>query len=198
LARLRLKGALDRRLLRALSRFRKIFPAHGGDVMHHLMTLYFAAGYFAFSRADSGRGMLASAWNWIRMRLVPGRDYGLSIDWADEPAPRSPQASNARDTNAYFLMLGALPRLASLGIVDQDESGTIAEALLSHIGSNLMSAPGRFPCVTPHEAPPELVSNFLPMFEQSVAWKGSLMADVILAQHDAAVGGGGYSTSSAS
>jgi hypothetical protein len=45
-----------------------------------------------------------------------------------------------------------------------------------------MSEPGRTPCVTPHEGPPEIVRNILPMFEQSVAWKGCLMAEVILAQ----------------
>ena len=142
--------------------------------------------------------MLGSAWSWIRTRLIAGRDRSLSIDWTEDPAPRSPQSSNAGDTNAYFLILGAIPRLTSVGIVDRDEATTIADGLLAHIGSNLTSEPGRTPCVTPHEGPPEIVDNILPMFEQSVAWKGSLMAEVILAQHEARARGAAYSTPSAS
>jgi hypothetical protein len=181
-ARSRLNEALDRRPFRTLLRPRKYFAY--GDVTHHLMTLYFSAGYFSFSRVRAETGMLASGWNWIRKRLVQGTDHSLSIDWAQDQdaAPRSPQNSNVRDTNAYFLILGAIPRLASLGIVDRGESSTIAKALLAHIASNLTSEPGRTPCVTPHEGPPEIVRNILPMFEQSVAWKGSLMAEAVLAQ----------------
>lgn len=181
-ARLRLKEALDRGPFKALLRSRRFFTPHGGDVTHHLMTLYFAAGYFSSSQASAEKEMLASGWSWIRKRLVPGRDRRMSIDWAEDPAPRSPQNSNARDTNAYFLVLGAIPRLVSLGVVERGEAGTIADALLAHIGSNLTPEPGRTPCVTPHEGPPEIVTNILPMFEQSVAWKGRLLAEITLAQ----------------
>lgn len=154
--------------------------------MHHLMTLYFAAGYFRSSRPRAHTGMLASGWDWVRKHLVHGTARSLSIDWAGDPTPGSPQYSNARDTNAYFLILGAIPRLVSLGIVDRGESSSIVKALLTHIGSNLVSEPGHTPCVRPHEGPPEIVRNLLPMFEQSVAWKGHLMAEIILAQDNAA------------
>jgi hypothetical protein len=181
--RLRLREALDRWPFKALLKPGRFDTYHGhGDITHHLMTLYFAAGYFSSSRTSAETDMLASGWGWIRKRLVHGSDHRMSINWVGDPAPRSPQYSNARDTNAYFLILGAIPRLASLGIVDKDESSTIAEALLSHIDSNLTSEPGHAPCVTPREGPPEIARNILPMFEQSVAWKGRLMADVILAQ----------------
>jgi hypothetical protein len=36
--------------------------------------------------------------------------------------------------------------------------------------------------VTPYEGPAEIVRNILPMFEQSVAWKGSLLTEIMLAQ----------------
>jgi hypothetical protein len=129
--------------------------------------------------------MLASGWSWIRKRLVHGKDHSLSIDWAEDAAPRFPKNSNARDTNAYFLILGAIPRLASLGIVDRRESSTVVEALLVHMDSNLTSDPGRTPCVTPYEGSPKIARNIGPVCEQSVAWKGSLMAEIILAQHEA-------------
>jgi hypothetical protein len=176
------------RLIQALCRlpFKALLNLSRGDVMHHLMTLYFAAGYFSACAVRDETGMVASGWSWVRRRLVQGRDRSLFIDWADDAAPRSPRSSNARDTNAYFLILGVIPHLASLGVVDRDESRIIAEALLAHIDSNLMSEPGRTPCVTPHEGAPEIVRNFLPMFEQSVAWKGRLMAEIILAQDKAA------------
>lgn len=185
--RLRLREALNRWPLKALFRPGRFDTYHGyGDLMHHLMTLYFAAGYFSSPWARAETGMLASGWGWIRKRLVQGEDRSLSIDWAADPVPKFPQYSNARDTNAYFLILGAIPRLASLGIVDRGESSTIAEGLLAHIDSNLTSKPGSMPCITPHEGPPEIVRNILPMFEQSVSWKGRLMAEIILAQGKAA------------
>jgi hypothetical protein len=153
-----------------------------GDVTHHLMTLYFATGYLSSSGTTVGRSMLASGWDWIRRHLVYGEDHSLAIDWALDPAPTSPQYSNSRDTNAYFLILGAIPGLASLGIVDQTESKVLEEALLAHVSLTLTSEPGRMPCVMPYEGPPEVVRNVLPMFEQSVAWKGRLAAGVILAR----------------
>jgi hypothetical protein len=152
-----------------------------GDVAHHLMALYFATGYFSSSGTTAATTMLASGWGWIRKRLVHAEDHGLAIDWTVDPAPQSPRYSNSRDTNAYFLILGAIPGLTSLGIVDKTESGAVAEALLAHVGSALISNPGRMPCIVPCEGPVEVVRNVLPMFEQSVAWKGRLMVEVILA-----------------
>ena len=152
----------------------------GGAVMHHLMTLYFAAKYSSFSSGDRRRVMVASAWGWIRNRLVPSPDRGLAIDWSVELTPHSPEPSNGRDTNAYFLILGALPHLVSMGVVGKHESSEVGEALLAHVASNLTSEPGRTPCVTPHEGPPEIVANFLPMFEQSAAWKGALLAETVM------------------
>lgn len=185
-AKVTLKEALDRRPFKSLLRSVGFFPY--GDVTHHLMTLHFAAGYFSSAgptSASTGTRVLSSGWSWIRKRLVYGTDRSMSIDWSDDYTPRSPKSSNARDTNAYFLILGALPRLASLGIVDSGEARTIAEALLAHLVSNLAAESGHTPCVIPHESSPEIAPNLLPMFEQSVAWKGSLMAETILARHEA-------------
>ena len=72
-----------------------------------------------------------------------------------------------------------MPRLVSLGIVDQDESLTTTKALLAHVDANLMAAPGSTPCIAVSQGPLEVGRNILPMFEQSVAWKGRLMIDVI-------------------
>ena len=181
--RLRLRDALDRWPFKTFLGPDRFLAYHGhGDITHHLMTLYFATGYLSSSGARAEIGMLASGWGWITKRLVRAGDRSLSIDWALDPTARSPRFSNARDTNAYFLMLGAIPRLTSLGIIEKSESGAIVRALLAHIDSKLMSEPDRTPCITPLEGPPELVRNILPMFEQSVAWKGRLMADIILAE----------------
>jgi hypothetical protein len=184
--RLRLKQALERLHLEPLLAHTR-FLSHDspGDIMHHLTTLYFASGYAAFSKPEAAREMLASGWDWIRKRLVDGGDGTSSIDWTGEPIPRSPQYSNARDTNAYFLILGALPQLVLLGVVDAGESLATTKALLTHVDANLMSAAESTPCVIPYEGPLEIGRNILPMFEQSVAWKGQLMADVILGDYEA-------------
>ena len=152
-----------------------------GDITHHAMTLYFAAGYVSSFPTAAGTRMLASGWTWIRDRLVYGRDRSLAVDWTADPPLDSPHYSNARDTNAYFLILGTIPRLALLGILDKAECGALAAALLAHVNSTLIAAPGHAPCIAPCEGPPEVVRNILPMFEQSVAWKGRLAAEVILA-----------------
>jgi len=166
--KLRLKEALGRRV------------PHGrhGDLTHHLMALYFAAGYAASRPPTVANPMLSSGWQWVRTRLLA--DGGrLSIDWSEDPAPSRPQHTNARDTNAYFLILGTLPRLEALGVVEDVDTTMVAEALLDHIASALLAEPGENPCVTPHEGPSEVVGNMLPMFEQSAAWKGRLLAESI-------------------
>jgi len=68
-----------------------------------------------------------------------------------------------------------------VAVMKRTESRVLAEALLAHIGSTLTLEPGNAPCIMPCEGPPEVVRNVLPMFEQSVAWKGRLAADVISA-----------------
>jgi hypothetical protein len=173
--------------------FRTVFPPGRfdsyfgyGDITHHLMTLYFAAGFFAFSGFPTDAPMLASGWRWVKERLVPDEQGSLFIDWTGDPAPRSPQYSNTRDTNAYFLLVGTLARLASVGVVDQGEAGAVADGLLAHVGTNLMSEGGDVPCVKPYEGPHDVVRNILPMFEQSVAWKGRLLTDFVLARSSTA------------
>ncbi len=151
-----------------------------GDVMHHLMTLYFAAGYWASGKAVGDTAPLASAWAWIRKRLLPGPEGTLGIDWTEEPVPAAPQGCNARDTNAYFLVLGVLPRLSAVGVIDREASRRIADALVAHVRDNLVAEPGRCPCIAPSEGPREVVRNILPMFEQSVAWKGHLLVETML------------------
>lgn len=175
----RWKETVDRPPLNALLRPRRFFFYSGaGDVTHHLMTLYFAALYFSSTTARAHAAMLTDGWRWIEKRLVRGTDGRVSIDWSGEPVPTSPRFSNTRDANAYFLILGVLPLLAALRVVDRDESHAIAQGLLAHVDSRLM-LPGHTPCVVPSEGRVEIVRNILPMFEQSVAWKGRLMADII-------------------
>ncbi len=179
-----LRKALDMPLRIALMPHRyRLYRDAGdfGDFTHHAMTLYFAAGYVSSSTTAAGTRMLASGWTWIRDRLVYGEDHSLAVDWATDPPLESPHYSNARDTNAYFLILGTMPRLTALGILGQAEYSGLAEGLLAHIDSTLIAEPGRTPCIAPCEGPPEVVRNVLPMFEQSVAWKGRLAAEVILA-----------------
>jgi hypothetical protein len=72
-----------------------------------------------------------------------------------------------------------------LGIVDGAEAGAVADRLLAHIASRLLAAPGTTPCIAPYEGPKEIVRNILPMFEQSAAWKGCLMSELILARRPA-------------
>ena len=175
----RWKQAITRPVLKTVLRPRRFFFYSGwGDITHHLMTLYFAAQYFSSTMARADAGMLTAGWRWIEKRLVRGADASVSIDWSEDSAPTSPQFSNARDTNAYFLILGVLPLLAALRVVDRDELGTIARGLMMHIDSRLISQ-GQTPCVAPYEGPIEIVRNILPMFEQSVAWKGRLMANIV-------------------
>jgi hypothetical protein len=166
--------------LRIVFRPRKFFFYRGsGDFMHHTLTLYYAAGYASSSPASAGTSMIASAWGWIVERLVEEGDGVMSIDWVGDPVPTSPQAVNARDTNAYFLILGTLPRLVALGIVDRAKARSVTDGLLAHVEADLSSPAGGVPCVKPHEGPAGIVRNILPMFEQSVAWKGRLMADLV-------------------
>jgi hypothetical protein len=75
-----------------------------------------------------------------------------------------------------------IPRLSTLGIVDSEETNSVVDRLLTHVSCRLMAEPGKIPCITPCEGPPEIVRNLLPMFEQSVAWKGCLMSEIILAR----------------
>ena len=152
----------------------------GGDIMHHLMTLYFASGYFVFSSAGASVGMLADAWRWVTDRLQDDGNGGLAIDWSGERVPRFARSSNARDTNAYFLAAGAVPRLASLGVIDGAEAELLTEGLFRHIVTSLLGNSDHVPCVAPCEGPPAITAKILPMFEQSVAWKGSLMAGLVL------------------
>jgi hypothetical protein len=176
----RWKQAVDRPVLNTVLRPRRFFFYRGcGDITHHLMTLYFAAQYFSSTTARADAGMLTPGWRWIEKRLVRGADDSVSIDWSEDPAPTSPQFSNARDANAYFLILGVLPLLAALRTMDRDESDAISQGLMAHIDSRLISR-GQTPCVIPYEGPIETVRNILPMFEQSVAWKGRLMANIFL------------------
>jgi hypothetical protein len=175
----RWKQAVDRPVLNTVLRPRRFFFYRGwGDITHHLMTLYFAAQYFSSTTARADAGMLTAGWRWIEKRLVRGADASVSIDWSEDPAPTSPQFSNARDANAYFLILGVLPLLAALRIMDRDESDAIAQGLMAHIDSRLISR-DQTPCIVPYEGPIETVRNILPMFEQSVAWKGRLMANIL-------------------
>ena len=185
--KLRLRELLTRWPFRALFRAGRFDSYFGyGDITHHLMTLYSAAGFLASSGFPTDAQMLASGWHWVKERLVPDGQGCLIIDWSGDPAPRSPQYSNTRDTNAYFLLVGTLPLLASVGIVAQGEARAVAEALLAHVDTNLMSERGHVPCVKPYEGPNDVVRNILPMFEQSVAWKGRLLTEFVLARSGAA------------
>jgi hypothetical protein len=175
----RARKALDAPLRIALRPRRFFFFRGAGDLMHHALTLHFAAGYAVLSGDASGAGLVASGWGWLRGRLVPAAGRSLSIDWSGDPVPTSPRCSNARDTNAYFLVLGTLPRLRALGIVGEAESAALGDGLLAHVAATLVAEPGRIPCVAPHEGPAGIVGNLLPMFEQSVAWKGRLMAALV-------------------
>ncbi len=177
----RWKEAVDRRGLRTLLRPRRFFVyGAGGDLTHHLMTFFFAAQYCASAAVPTDPRMLEAGWRWIVQRLVRVADGSVSIDWSSDQSPTSPRFSNARDTNAYFLILGMLPALAVVGVIAPDESAAVAHGLMAHVDSRLMSSsPGHSTCVVPYEGPVEIVSNILPMFEQSVAWKGSLMANAI-------------------
>ena len=175
----RVRKAIDGPL-RAVFKPRKFFFYRGsGDTMHHLMTFYFAARHAASSSAGAKLSVLESAWRWTRERLIKGADGSISIDWSADPVLHAPQGSNARDTNAYFLILGTLPLLSALGLISVDESTAFQSGLSAHVEAKLMSRNGRAPCVTPAEGPPDIVRNILPMVEQSAAWKGRLLADVI-------------------
>jgi hypothetical protein len=105
--------------------------------MHHALTLHFAAVYAVSSGDASGADLVASGRGWLRGRLVPAAGRSLSIDWSGDPVPTSPRCSDARDTNAYFLVLGTLPRLLAW-------TGRLMAALVT--GSGRRTSGGR-PCV---------------------------------------------------
>jgi hypothetical protein len=175
----RWKQTFDRPVLNTVLRPRRFFSYRGGgDITHHLMTLYFAAQYFSSTTGRGDAGMLTAGWRWTEKRLVRAADASVSIDWSGDQAPTSPLFSNARDVNAYFLILGVLPLLTALEIVDRDQSNAIAQGLMAHIDSRLLSR-GQTPCVVPYEGPIETIRNILPMFEQSVAWKGRLLTNIL-------------------
>lgn len=184
----RLRESLDRPPFNRILRPRRFFAyRRRGDVMHHLMTLHFAAGYFATSQCRTDIGMLESAWNWIRKHLVRDTSGGLAFDWAPDVPPEWPVYSNSLDTNAYFLLIGTIPQLVTLDIATRNEAGSIADGVLAHVAAHLLPAHARPPCITPYEGPRELVRNILPMFEQSVAWKGCLLARYVLARDQGAI-----------
>jgi hypothetical protein len=174
--RARMKEGYRKEPLRTLlGREEQAVHGRHGDIMHHLMTLYYLAGSESTSGSSrAANGVLTSGWSWIRKRLIKNGDRGLSIDWRGDPAH-----GNTRDTNAYFLIFGMMPHLVSTGILSGDESTSLTTALLMHIELNLLGA--ATPCIRPYEGPREIVQNILPMFEQSTAWKGRLMSGALSA-----------------
>lgn len=147
-------------------------------MMHQAMTLYFLAKYFSLAQNHKEALIVSRGWRWIKEHFING-EKGLAIDWSWEPVPALPEYCNFRDTNSYFWILGLLPSLESLGVINKDESTTVADGIINYINNNLLEKDGKVPCVIPHEGPPEVLRNILPMFEQGVAWKGSFLADVI-------------------
>ena len=118
-------------------------------------------------------------WNWIYKHLIKKHDEKIQIDWDWEPASYTPRSSNFRDTNSYFVILSMLPYLTHSHVVGE-EAFQIAEGLLAHIKDQLLRAEGFFPCIVPHEGPKEILRNIFPCVEESVAWKGALLSDLVL------------------
>lgn len=150
-----------------------------GDTMHQVMTLYFVAKYFLLSQEYEHIEIISRGWEWIKKHLINNNERGMAIDWSWEPVLVHPRYCNFRDTNTYFWILALLPILKNLGIIKEDESAKIVNGLLLHISDNLLEEEGKFPCIIPHEGPPEVLRNIFPMFDQGVAWKGNFLAEII-------------------
>lgn len=150
-----------------------------GDTMHQAMTLYFVVKYLSLSPNHKHLEVISRGWEWINRHFINNNEEGLAIDWSWEPVPTFPRYCNFRDTNTYFWILGLLPNLENLGVVNKDESAKTIEGLLRHINDNLLEEEGEIPGIVPHEGPPEILRNILPMFDQGVAWKGSFLAEII-------------------
>lgn len=148
-----------------------------GDTMHHVMTLYFLVKYTLLSKDRSCFNAISRGWDWISTHLVNNKG-SLAIDWDWEPIPTYPRYCNFRDTNTYFWILGLLPRLYDLGTIHREQGIKIANGLINHIESNLLREEGKIPCIAPHEGPPQILRNILPMFDQGVAWKGCFLAEI--------------------
>jgi hypothetical protein len=174
----RLRQSIERRassVVRALGARGRAENGHG-DAMHHLMTLYYVAAYSHLDGSNAAREALCLGWEWINRRLLRRENGSTAIVWSRESVEQFP---NARDTNSYFLLVGALPHLASLEIVGPGEAEDLSESLLAHVNIRLLDGNGKAPCIRPYEASDETGPNVPPMFEQTVAWKARLMAGLV-------------------
>lgn len=151
-----------------------------GDIMHQAMTIYFFLKYIILSNNRKYIGIIARGWEWLEKHFINNHEKGLTINWDSEPVPAYPRYCNFRDTNTYFLILALLPNLVSCEIITNDKSVSIINSILRHINNNLLQIDGKIPCIIPHEGPPEILRNILPMFDQGVAWKGNFLADVVM------------------
>ncbi|MFC1866765.1 hypothetical protein ACFL0H_01315 [Thermodesulfobacteriota bacterium] len=157
------------------------FGVNFGDIIHHIMTLYFIAKYLKLSNSNKNIVVVSRGWKWIK-RHFKKTDKGLAIDWSWEDIPMTPTYCNFRDTNCYFYILGLVPYLEELGVISKYEATSIINGILKHIGNNLLYEGGGMPCIVPNEGPPEVIRNILPMFEQGVALKGHFMTEIIKKQ----------------
>ncbi len=149
------------------------------DILHHVMTLYFVTRYFEISPNKKYIETVYHGWDWLKNHInICGEE--MVIDWSFESVPASPCYCNLRDTNTYFWIMALLPHLNKMNVITKSESDELVNGITKHIKHNLMSMEGEPPCIVPHEGPPEILRNILPMFDQGVAWKGAFLADLIM------------------
>jgi len=147
------------------------------DFMHHCLVLYYLGKTAAMRQHRRLVDGVRLGWSFVRENLEPVGQDELRCRWSWEKRPWGPRYCNYSDTNTYFLILACLPVMRELGIVDQLEADRVGQGVVNHISRALLNEEGRHPSIRPAEGPVETIRCILPMVEQSVAWKGSLLAD---------------------
>lgn len=153
-----------------------------GDAVHHCLVLFYLCKAVALQPNPTPYLFtIENGWKWITNHLIDDLVDGLSFDFSWEPVPNKPRFCNFRETSTYFLICAMQPYLRSLGIVS---SGKLCDQLLMHVYNDLLEPEGIYPGILPYEGPEKILRNILPRVGESVAWKGSCLAEIIREDKD--------------
>lgn len=151
-----------------------------GDTVHHCYILYFLLKRKLLCKTNDSDGHLIAGWNWLKGHMIRDGD-GLAVDFSWEPVPHGPRYCNFRDTTTYFLVISIALMFKKLSMIKEEESHGLIDGLLKHIEKDLLlGQQEHFPCIKPYEGPWEIIQNIFPRAAESVAWKGALLADLVL------------------
>jgi hypothetical protein len=151
-----------------------------GDAVHHCLVLYYLAKASSLREPSSSvRKAINAGWEWICSHVVDANGSGFRFDFDWEPVPSFPRYCNFRDTSTYFLILASLPHLADLAI-EGPEYNAFSSGICAHIESALLEQKGSHPAIRAYEGTSEELRFILPRVGEATAWKGALLADIVL------------------